>query len=413
MRLLLGFLLLTVLVYWHYRFVATDSLKRYYFLVLVLKIVAGMAVGLIYIYYYKGGDTWNFFNQAVLFNQVAFFSWGNFKHLFLFNNYELITGFEFLNQPRAILMIKLVAIINLITNNNYWLTSAFFSLFSFVGIWRFVTWAYQSFKLNKIALLALVIWPSFLFWSSGVLKESIAVGLIFWLIVEFFSLLKNDRSILRILGFMFALYLLFLIKYYFAVVLLVTLMEYGFMKLIHAEQWKTRKQFLVWFLFLFIGLGISGLLHPNLVLQNILSVIIKNHNAFVGLSNSNNLIHFYYATSEWVWLLINTPKALFAGLFLPLGLSSQNLLYSLASIENGLLLVLVIRGVYKIKNRYLQSHFLLILASVTYIVLLTVFLSLSTPNLGTLARYKVAYIPVFLVMIFILNGFTKTQEKKL
>jgi len=413
MRLLLGFFFLAVLIYWHYKFAVLDSFKKYYFPVLIIKMSAGIGVGLIYLFYYKGGDTWTYFNQAILFKQVAFSSWVNFKGLFLFGNYELVPEFAFFNQPRAVFMVKLVAIVNLITNDNYWLTSAFFSFFSFLGIWRFATWAYQFFNLNKIALFALVLWPSFLFWSSGVLKESVAAGLIFWIIVEFFNLFENKKSIIRVLGFILALYVLFLIKYYFAVVLIVTLIVFGIMKLIHVAHWKKRKQLLVWSLILLIGLVIGGFLHPNLELNNIVSVIIINHDAFVGLSNTNNLIHFYPASSEWVWLLINTPKALLAGLFLPLTFTSQNLFYSIASIENWVLMVLVLRGVWNTKMKDIQSEFLLILVSITYIGLLAIFLSLSTPNLGTLARYKVAYIPAFLVIIFILNGFTRQQERKL
>jgi len=51
----------------------------------------------------------------------------------------------------------------------------------------------------------------------------------------------------------------------------------------------------------------------------------------------------------------------------------------------------------------LQQNSNILLASFYYIFILAIFLALSTPNLGTLARYKVAFIPVMLVVILLAN----------
>ena len=128
---LIGTILLFYLIWIHYKNIAEGSLKRFYLGALALKILAGISVGLTYQYYYAGGDTWNYFYQALQFSKVAFFSWSNFIGLFFGSKYELIDGFAYVNQPRAALMVKLVTIVNLVTHSNYWLTSAYFSFFSF------------------------------------------------------------------------------------------------------------------------------------------------------------------------------------------------------------------------------------------------------------------------------------------
>ncbi len=405
---LLGIILLLFFVWLHYKNVESGSLKRFYFGALALKIFAGIGVGLIYQYYYTGGDTWNYFYQAEQFNKVAFLSWNNFGDLFISSKYELIEGFAYVNQPRAALMVKLVAIVNLITSSNYWITSAYFSFFSFMGVWAFSTWVYNSFKYGKVAAVALFIWPSFVFWSSGILKESVAVGLLFGIIANCFKMLES-KSVSKLISLIIAVYLLFLIKYYFAVVLFVILAVYGIIALTKLHKKSILWQTAAWILMLFTGMVLGGFLHPNLEPLAILGVVITNNQAFVKLSNSHSLVQFINTSTEWIWLLINAPKALFAGLFLPLGFTNSSIVYSISALENWILLILFVRGLLLIKLENLKLNFNLLLASISYIIMLAIFLTLSTPNLGTLARYKIAFIPVFLVLVLMMNKFRGTK----
>ena len=409
MEVLIGIILLLSFIWFHYKKSSFVGFKKYYFPALIIKIVAGVSVGLLYKYYYAGGDTWNYFYQAEVFSNIAFQSWDNFANLFFYNEYQLVDEFAYVNQPRAALMVKLVALVNLITRSNYWITSAYFSFFSFVGLWAFSSWVYKTFTYGKIAALILFIWPSFVFWSSGILKESIAVGLIFWIIANYFTMM-NTKSFRKIITIVFAVYLLFLIKYYFAVVLLVVLIIYGLISLTSLHKKGLFQQTVTWGLLLTVGLLAGGFLHPNLHPSNILGVVIKNNIAFAELSNAKNLIHFMDTSTEWVWLIINSPKALFAGLFMPLSFNKGSLVYSIYAIENWLLILLFVRGVTLLKLEDLKSNSNLILASGAYIIMLAIFLSLSTPNLGTLSRYKVAYMPILLVAIIIANKIDRVPK---
>jgi hypothetical protein len=399
---LAGTILLIILVGLHYKKTENEGIKSYYLPALCLKVLAGIGVGLVYKYYYSGGDTWNYFHQAQLVGSMAFSNWDNFVDLFFYNKYDLIEGFIYVNQPRAALMIKVVAIINVFSNCNYWITSAYFSFFSFVGVWAFASWVAKSFSYGKVAAIALFVWPSFVFWSSGVLKESVAIGLIFLIIPAYFRMLQVI-SIRKGLALVFGIYFLFLIKYYLAVVLLVVLLVHTIIDLINFYNKSYFKQFIAWVLLMASGLIIGGYLHPNLAFQNVLEVIIGNNQAYVALSNSTSLIYFVNASSAVGWLVLNAPKALLASLFMPLNITTTSIAYTVSAIENWLLLILFFRGAILLNYRNLKPKFNLLMASLFYIVLLAVFLALSTPNLGTLSRYKVAFIPIFLTLILVAN----------
>jgi len=404
MEELLGGILLLLFVWLHHKKVNSAGFRKYYFPALIVKIIAGVSVGLLYRYYYTGGDTWDYFFQAEKLSNIAFQSWSNFAKLFFYSDYQLVDGFAFDNQPRAALMVKMVSLVNLITHSNYWITSAYFSFFSFVGVWAFSSWVYKTFTYGKMAVLALFIWPSFVFWSSGILKESIAVGLIFWIIANYFAMM-DTKSFRKIFTLIIAIYLLFLIKYYFAIVLFVVLLVHRVVSLTSLHKKSLLQQMLAWVFLLVSGLLVGGFLHPNLEPYNILGVVIKNNMAFAKLSNVHSLVHFIDIEPEWAWLLINSPKALFAGLFMPLGFNKESLVYSIYTLENWLLVLLFLRGVMFLKLANLKHNSTLILSSIAYITMLAIFLTLSTPNLGTLSRYKVAYLPILLVVIIMANKF--------
>lgn len=410
MREVLGVFILLCLVWFHYRATEGSFLKSFYLPAIFIKLCAGVGVGLLYTYYYNGGDTWNYFNQAMFFSKIAFSSMANFSALFVQSKYELIDGFAFINQPRAALMVKVVAIVNVLTNSNYWLTSLYFSFFSFVGVYKFSAWVVHKFEYGKVAALMLFLWPSFVFWSSGLLKETIAVGLIFWIVPTFFEWqeLKSAKKLLKVLV---GLYLLFLIKYYFAVVLFVVLLLYTIASSLNLSSKSLLHQIAIWVIMLIVGLGLGGLVHPNLNFENILGVMIQNNHSFIAISSPQNIIIFYETSRDWLWFLINMPKALFSSLFLPLTFG-RGTLSIFASLENWALIALVIRGVLTIKFSELRSSTILLLASFSYIFILAVFLALSTPNLGTLSRYKVAFIPIVLVLVIIANKFNYFDERK-
>ncbi len=407
---ILGIIIVLVLVWLHHKSMVESFLKPFYIPFLLLKLAAGVGVGLLYTHYYSGGDTWSYFNQAKLFAEVGFSNSSNFINLFIKSNYELVEGFGYVNQPRAALMVKLVAIINLLSNSNYWISTLYFSFFSFIGIYKFSIWVVTKFEHGKVAALTFFVWPSFVFWSSGILKEALAVGLIFWIIPTFFNLMES-KSVKKGLTVLIGLYLLFLIKYYFAAVLFVILLLYS---VAVATKLQTKPLFLQisgWILMLVLGLFLGRFLHPNLRIENIAGVIIENYNAFSSISTAQSLIQFRETPNQWLWLVINTPKALLASLFLPLTFGN-GLLFFIASLENWMLVALVIRGMFLIKFFKLKNNSILLLSSFSYIIILAVFLALSTPNLGTLSRYKVAFIPIVLVLAFLANRFSYFESKK-
>jgi len=146
---------------------------------LIFKIGAGLSMGLIYRYHYGGGDTFQYFNEAKTISSYLLNHPQNLISIY-FHTSELIdlsSQIVYWDQPRALFFAKIVSIFYLISGGNYWIISIYLSLINFWGIQALVKELKLNFEDNELAISCSFYYlPSFVFWTSGLLKESLAIG---------------------------------------------------------------------------------------------------------------------------------------------------------------------------------------------------------------------------------------------
>jgi hypothetical protein len=149
-----------------------------------------------------------------------------------------------------------------------------------------------------------------------------------------------------------------------------------------------------WLLVFLILSFVASLTHPNFHLDRFLSVIVENNNTYTG-----DIIHYHNLSPDWSSALVNSPLALWSGLFRPIEFGgSVSVTAMVASVENLLLLVLVIWKLGSLRKPMAENR-VIVFTTLVYITVLCIFLALSTPNLGTLSRYRVGFLPFFVLMI--------------
>jgi hypothetical protein len=375
---------------------------------LIVKLFAGISLGLVYKFYYSTNDTFIFFNDAVVLTSYARQNFSGYLEFLWNSNGTLPFDTIITSEPRSLFFIKILSIVNLFTFDNYWLSSLWFSFFSFTGSW------FLFVRLNDLgkdlfwpAALSLLLLPSSLFWGSGIIKESLALGSLFF-ILEFFLLLCQRRKTKIInwaWGFICA-YFLWYLKYYWAVLLFPTLLTFILVEFFIFPFFKLKifwQQIAIWsFLFLIICLC-ATFVHPNFYLERILGVIVDNYNIFLSVSGDKGVIHFYHLTPGWISILLNSPWALISGLFRPVLFETSSLLQIISGIENLFLFIFCVSSFRNLKGLAGSPHRILIYSAVVYILLLCIFLALSTPNFGTLSRYRVGFLPLFALLILYRN----------
>jgi hypothetical protein len=357
------------------------------------RLAAGLCIGIIYKYYYDGGDTWYFFDEACR---------------------PVDLRMMFPGESRTEFFVSIVRLVNRMTAYNYWLSSLWFSFFSFWCSYRLVMKLDSVIPWSKVASrVGLLFFPSVVFWSSGIVKETLAFGAVAMLAFYFLSLIRGQRITWRsLIGIIFFLWLLLNLKYYWAAVLIPSMIA-GLV--VHwAVEKKTRNPWILatsWLAVFLLSSIAASFTHPNFYMDRFLSVIIDNYNAFKSMSRPDNVINYYHLSANWSSILVNSPLALFFGLFRPTIFDASSPTAIAAGIENLLLLILVLYKIRSMRMPIAENRLIAFTASV-YIVVLCVFLALSTPNLGTLSRYRIGFLPFFVVLILVNHPLLKLFNGK-
>jgi hypothetical protein len=270
---------------------------------------------------------------------------------------------------------------------------------------------YQSIG-QIISETSFLFFPSTVWWTAGLHKESILWAAMSVLIVLIFKGLESDflkksfwkaffswqdkgqtSIIFRWFLFLMAAALLFKLKYYYLAVLLPVLWAYSLVFLF-GKRFSLGGQVILWFLVFSLSLFISSHLHTNLSLARFATALLRNHNEIVLVSRVDNLIQYSDLQADALSILKNSPLALFSAFFRPFFWEDGGFFKKIIGFEN-LLLALSLLACRKFKHK----EAILILSALIYSLLLAILLAIASPNLGSLARYKVAYMPFLMSLI--------------
>jgi hypothetical protein len=403
----LNIVLIGWLTWWISKRTAKDQVLLFWS-ALAVRLCAGIALGLVYFYYYTVGDTIGFFHDAIKLRAMAMDDPGGFMSSIMSG----VPPIELANrEPRSFFFTLLLTLANILSGDNYWIASLWFSMFSFCCAWYFVKVVSEQLPgLRKAAVISFLFWPSVVFWSSGIVKESVAFGSLTFLAGIFVSQMNNKRlHVLEYVAGALATWLLLGLKYYWAALFIPSvatcLVVHWFVARRGATGWKL---IAAWFAIFVIFCLAASFTHPNFYLPGFLDVIRSNYNEFVAISKPDNLISFPRPVESWVDVMVNAPWALLSGLFRPFIFESASVTGLLSSLENFVMLGLTIASLANVK-RLGRFEGLLVLTTITYVSLLCIFLSLSTPNFGTLSRYRVGFLPFFVMLIMSNNPLVNSK----
>lgn len=374
--------------------------KILFWLAWLFRVVMGIALGLVYTYYYGANDTWHFFEDAKTLSALARTDLGEYlQFLFSSNPEHAIWQTLVYTQERSLFLAKIISVFAWISDDNYWTCALYFATISFLAAWTLYVTVVKHFEETKLAAgLAFLFFPSVVFWSSGLVKETLALAGIFWITVILIKFLKGESvNVRQLLIGIVAFWVAWNLKYYWAALFVVVVTTTVLTFLL--QKFKLVKSYwgLTWgFLFFLICVLVSQV-HPNFYFSRFLEVIVSNHDAFVQISKPEGLIHFYNLDAVWWSIIVNFPWALVSGLFRPWLGEASGFTGLMAAFENLFLLALLLGNF--LRKSWRTHYGLLLTAILVYVTFLCVLLALSTPNLGTLSRYRVGFLPFFVFVI--------------
>src|SRR6187549_3190835 len=121
MQIVVAFVHILVLATFSFWFWKRESLslKIYFWPALILKVVAGIGLGLLYRYYYTVGDTFQYFDDGT---KLAELARDDVKTYFAFlwsgNESFDVWSTLVLREPRALFLIKIVSVFSVVSLDN-------------------------------------------------------------------------------------------------------------------------------------------------------------------------------------------------------------------------------------------------------------------------------------------------------
>lgn len=409
-----------------------DELRKYFFLSFYLHMFGAVAYALMVQYYYGYGDSFVFYYGGNFLNSHLLQDPGNIKYFFK-SATEVKAWFDtevgdlsyagYFGIASNLFIMKISALLSLLSFNKYLIITIFFGLFSFAGLWRL----FLVFKdINKDKELKVLAWailfvPSVWFWGSGLNKDSICIGGIGFIIHFLYRLfVKKEFSITGIIGLVALVYIVMIIKSYIIITLAVGLVVFIFYRFITPFKNVVIRGFII-LVFLFGVLVVTFITNFTdqlklLAEESMVQVdnFKRNYEAVQNDDeNSKGTLEIKEMDLSLAGMIANSPVKVFTCLYRPFIWESRKIFILFSSFESLLLLLCTLYVMFKLKflgffREMFNNPYILV--SFIIAIFFALIIGFTTYNFGTMARYKIILMPFY---FFSLVGlYTAYTDKK-
>src|ERR1017187_1607294 len=404
---------------------------KYYIPGLFVKLFGGLGVCIIYTYYYGGGDTINYFQSDLAMLNLMVKSPATFVSILngnlSYENYsvfDLDTGFpSYYYDKHTFIIVRLTTLICLLAFKSYLVTTFLLAWFCYSGIWRLFRLFCEEFPtLIKQIAVAIFFVPSVVFWGSGVLKDTVTFSAICWFSFGFYKVfIKRENIAWNIVCSFIAMYFILAIKPY----ILYSLLPGAFLWLAYSNLGNINNKIIRYFVAPFLLLG--GSVSIFLLLQqlgkemgkfnvdDILQRAVITQQDLIKDYNGGNTFDIGKFDATIPSMLSKAPIAIISCLFRPFIWEAQNIVMFISAIENTVIALFTIIILLKLRVVYffifLRKNPILIYIF-SFSICFAFSVGLSTPNFGSLVRYRIPSIPFFLISMILLRFYFNKQREE-
>ncbi|MFM6924363.1 MAG: hypothetical protein ACKOU7_02600 [Ferruginibacter sp.] len=411
---------------------ANDELRKYLFISFYLHMFGAVAYAMMVQYYYGYGDSFVFYYGGNYLNSQLVQEPDNIKYFFK-SATEVKTWFDtevgdlsyagYFGIASNLFIMKISALLSLLSFEKYLIITLFFGLFSFAGLWQL----FLVFKdINKNKELKVLAWailfvPSVWFWGSGLNKDSICIGSIGFIIYFLYRLfIKKEVSIASVIGLVVLVYMVLIIKSYIIITLAVGLVVFVFYKFITPFKNVVIRGFIVM-------LFLSGVLIVTFITNFTDQLKLLAEDSMVQVDNfkrnyeavqnddenSKGTLEIKDMDISLAGMISNSPVKVFTCLYRPFIWESKKIFILFSSFESLLLLLSTLYVMFKLKffgffKEMFNNPYILV--SFIIAIFFALIIGFTTYNFGTMARYKIILMPFY---FFSLVGlYTAYTDKK-
>lgn len=403
----------------------------YYKRGLMYKLAGATIFCLIYLFYYGGGDTTNYFKGAIAMYNVFWKSPSEYFFILFHTNdgfawarFDIDTGYPpayMFRDPRTYLVMKITSVLCFFSQGGFLSTTLLLALISYRWVWDlYEIIVVRYLTIQKELAFAFLMIPSVVFWGSGIMKDTFTFSATCYSFCGVFNIFIAKKNKFKHVIYLFvAVYIILSIKSYILFALLPGLIVFtNFERIKNVGSIFTKiiiipgifvglifllQVLLVDFSDMFGKYSSDRILEEAAIQQQDLKRDVYGFNSFdIGEFEptlGGVLAKFPVAVNAavfrpYLWET-GSPTMLVSGI--------ENLIISLISIY-----FLLILGPFKIFSQIFKDPYLIFCLLFTLVLGFGV--GLSTSNFGALVRYKIPFMPFFISLIFIINSKRKAKS---
>jgi hypothetical protein len=413
--------------------------REYFIPALTIKMVGSVAISLIYQYYYGGGDTAEYFKQARTINTAFLDSptkwlnlmlhlpkWYDGEYYYYINSNLNPERLYWYDAAPEYMIVRIIAIVNLVTFNLYLPSSVVMGALAFSGIWalfRQLTSFYPH--LTRYIAIALLFIPSLALWCSGLFKDTVCLAGIGWLSYSALRMLVNrDFSPVNIGLGLLSFYLISVIKVYILMAFMPALTLWiAFIYLQNIGSFFLRLMVLIpviigaFFAFQLLSTKLSASLGKYSV-ENMATTAQVTRD-WIGRTSKEESIGYDLGDFQptLAGMLTKLPLAVNVTLFRPYIWETKKLIQLITAFEAAAFLLLTLKVIITLG---FGRVWLAITSDPTiqfcliFTVIFAFAVGISSYNFGTLSRYRTPCLPFYgLAIILIYYRYNDPEEKNI
>lgn len=401
-----------------------------------VKIVSSFLFILIFVFYYKGGDTFAYLCNVLQLKDFLprdptgtynmLFHPNSFEAHYVMDSYMLAQG-SYLTDDSSRIVILISFFLSFLCMTSYVTLCLMYSMFCMLGCWKlYVTFVDIYPGLHKEIAIACLFIPSVCFWGGGQLKDPVCIGFVgIYCNAIYEAFIKRTDVLKNIFWVIVSVYSIVQIKVY---IILAFAPATGFW-IFSRYRYTIKSPFIkavIGPVMMVLGGGLSilmltqmGKVAEKYSFDQMMRTAQDTQNWLITSSKMAGSTSFYTLGDidfTLMGMLKVFPSAVNVSLFRPYFWEAGKPILYLSSAEGLIFFLLTIRQIFKAgffgtlkqvaDNPEVQ--FCLIFS-----IIFAFAVGFTSFNFGALARYKIPFMPFYLLAMFILSDSTKKTTKSI
>lgn len=321
---------------------------------------------------------------------------------------------------------RIVAILSFVTFGSYAATSLLFATIAFSGAWKLFLFFYEQYpQMHKKFAIAILFFPTFVFWSGGILKDTLCIASIGWITYSLYEIFHRKKHLIKnsIILFLFG-YLLIILKIYILISYVPFFILFIILKNLQGVKIRLFRYLLAPILIILSILAFTTIFSSyddelgEFAAENITTSISELNSAFIRQNGKedaeSNFTLGATFDGSFEGLIKIAPEAISTTFFRPFIWEAHKFSQLLAAMESLLLMYFTLFII--IKSRIFGFIKLtlsdpLIMYCFFFSIVFALFVGASTLNFGTLVRYKIPCLPFYTISLFLI--YEKVKENSI